>query len=164
MKKFFVLIILSLCLFAVNAQMVETSYYFEAEYMPTGAVTGFEIAPTYVDIDGNEYRFVLPYVDSYAQDFRFVFNVEFLWWEHWFVGGRLSSTFGLMADKVYGVEGSIGAVDSLVFLGYRYKGLEIGLQRFCIHPVVPNSYAKFLTTMDGEVSWGKLYIRISGKL
>ena len=164
MKKFLVLTALVLLAFSANAQVLQTSYYFEADFFPTGAVASYEIGNTYVDIDGVTHHFVNPSITKFDGSFRFAFNVEFLLWEKFFIGGRLGTVFTLASDYIYGLEGSPSFMDSLFVIGFRYKWFEVGMQRFCNHPVLPNAYGKFISSLDSEVSWGKFYLKVGGKL
>lgn len=165
MKKIIVFIFLIFTIISVQAQILQTEYYFEAQYMPTGALAGYEVEPTYfTDVNGDMYTYILPKLDNFAQDFRFIFNIEFILYKYIFVGGRLGTTFSLSASPTYGLEGHPDFMDSLFRLGIRYETIELGFERFCNHPVMPNSHAQFISSLNGELSWGKIYFRVGGRL
>lgn len=151
MKKLMVVLVMALGLEVVHAQVLQTSFYFEADYIPTGASASYTVEPMYLNVE-------------HYSDFKFAFNVEFLLWNHFFFGGRLGTVFNLSTDPIYGLQGNPDFMDSLFVVGVRFLNMEIGMQRFCNHPVVPNQYAKYITSLDSEVSWGKFYFRIGGKL
>lgn len=162
-KRIIIMISLLFCLSGVYAQILKTEYSFDLEYIPTGAVASYEVASTYFDLDGNEYRFVLPDVTQYTKDFRMAFNIRVTLWDHLFIGGRMGTVFSLKIDPIYGIAGNPNFLDSLFFAGLKYGNIEIGMQRFCNHPVVANAYARYITSLNAETSWGKFYLKISGK-
>ena len=164
-RGLFIIIFLAVMSLAVQAQdFIDVNYSLTVEWIPTGAFGSYEWDDTFVDIDGVTYTYVNPRQEWYYNTFRNNFMIEAVLFDYIFIGGAIGQTFSVHSSTTYMLQGNPMFTDALFKAGLRFEHIEIGFERFCNHPVVGNAYAKFIRSVENEVSFGKVYIRIGGEL
>ncbi len=162
MKRLFIILFAVLAIGAY-AGPFEVSYDFEIAWVPFGASVEYTRLPTEFISGGYICNYEMNYYDS-RNLFHSKFYIEAEVFDLFFAGGGLGALFSLESSDQYAIQGHPTFSDYLVNLGVRFNNFEIGLERYCVHPMLSYNYSYVLTSLRGESSYGKVYIKWSGKL
>jgi hypothetical protein len=165
-RKFILVVMLALCALSAHAQFdfLKVNYSLEMQWLPAGYFWGYTYDANHVYSGGIDYTYVIPDENSWYNTFRSVLSLEGVFFKNWFIGTSIGTTMSVQSDVNYIIQGNPFFTDYVIRFGFRADHVEIGFERFCAHPIIANTHAKFIRELSGEGSFGKVYLKIGGSL